>query len=159
MWHSRLWSRLPPPPAAAAARRLCFEQLPALFPEPRHALECSLPNPCIAWPPLCAAGPGPRAPAMDGLHKTSLQRISASVAEHQGEEASELERAALERVHAKRLEAKEVTLVQDAQGRWQVVKLQKLNAASRSLLLSRVYRGSDDENLGFFARIRERLDK
>ena len=140
----------------------------------------------------------------------SQARASAPAAEHHTEEAAELERAALERAHAKQLEAKEVVLVQDEKGRWQVgagrrwelatgsgprcaaaaaaraarrrcpsrpptglrpprapparppqvVKLRKLNAASRSLLLSRVYRGGEeDEGLGFFQRVRERLDR
>ena len=41
----------------------------------------------------------------------------------------------------------------------QLVKLRKLDAGSKKLLLSRVYRGTEDEGLGFFARVRERLDR
>lgn len=41
----------------------------------------------------------------------------------------------------------------------QLVKLRKLNATSKNLLLSRVYRQTEDEGLGFFARVRERLDR
>lgn len=49
--------------------------------------------------------------------------------------------------------------VQDEHGRWKVVKLRKLDPNSRDLLLSRVYRGGEDENLGFFSRVRERIDR
>lgn len=41
----------------------------------------------------------------------------------------------------------------------QLVKLRKLDANSKHLLLSRVYRQTEDEGLGFFARVRERLDR
>ncbi|KAL4433696.1 hypothetical protein ABPG75_000137 [Micractinium tetrahymenae] len=91
---------------------------------------------------------------MDGL-----QRISASVRQHQDQEASDLERAALERVHAKRLASKEAVLVHKPDGGWQLVRLRKLDGPSRQLLLSRVYRENEDEGLGFFARVRERLDR
>lgn len=88
-----------------------------------------------------------------------LQRISATVREHHNREESDLEKAALERVHAKRLASKEAVLVQKPDGGWQLVRLRKLDGPSRQLLLSRVYRDTEDENLGFFARVRERLNR
>lgn len=57
------------------------------------------------------------------------------------------------------LAAKEAVLVQDKRGHWQLVKLRKLTGDSRRLLMSRVYRETEDEGLGFFARVRERLDR
>ena len=88
----------------------------------------------------------------------SLRRVSADATRHREDESSDLQRAALEKIHAKRLAEKSAVLVQGPHG-WQLVKLKKLDATSRALLLSTVYRQSEDESLGFFARINERLER
>lgn len=88
----------------------------------------------------------------------NLERASANAVRHREADAQDLEKAALERIHAKRLANKEAVLVQGPHC-WKLVKLRKLDATSRQLLLSRIYRETEDEGLGFFSRVRERLDK
>ena len=75
------------------------------------------------------------------------------------EEAVELQHAALERAFAKQLAAREVVLVQGGKDGWRVVKLRTLGAADRDALLSKVYRSPEDEKMGWFQKVAERLDK
>jgi len=95
---------------------------------------------------------------MDGSSFRSFQRISADFRQRQDEEQFEEERAALEQIHAKSLAAREAVLVRGPHG-WKVVKLAKLAGDDRAALLAKVYRGADDEKLGFLPRIVERLDR
>ena len=88
----------------------------------------------------------------------SIDRASIDARRQAEQEEADLQRAALEQAHAKQLAAKQAVLLQGPNG-WQLVKLRNLDPATRQLLLSKVYQDGKDEGLGFFARVRERLDR
>ncbi|KAL4440309.1 hypothetical protein ABPG75_003310 [Micractinium tetrahymenae] len=84
-----------------------------------------------------------------------LSRISR---ETQNEEAADLEKAELERLHAKALQQRTAVLVRGPRG-WQLVQLRRMKEEDRSLLLKRVYAEPEDEQLGFLNKMIARMDR
>ncbi|KAL4421996.1 hypothetical protein ABPG77_005426, partial [Micractinium sp. CCAP 211/92] len=72
------------------------------------------------------------------------------------DEAADLEKAELERLHARALHDRTSVLVRGPAG-WQLVQLRRLKEDDRTLLLKRVYAEPEDEQLGFLNKIIGRM--
>ncbi|PSC69400.1 Pleiotropic drug resistance 1 [Micractinium conductrix] len=98
-------------------------------------------------------------PRRQQLMALMLEERSRDTQQQQQQQQGRAAAAAAAAEHSKQLAAKEAVLVKGPNGQWQLVTLRRLDQHARQLLLSRVYRESEDEGLGFFARVRDRLDR